>query len=267
MNTFVLLIDANNLIRRIFEASTASNDRLYSDTNYSVTEPIIERVVQAAAGSLRRALNRHPVSHVCMVFDGAEETWRHQVYTQYKQGRKPTPKLLVDNVAKFEQAFFDLGVKSLTLDNYEADDVIATFAQGLANKQLNSLILSSDKSFLQLLSDYIGIYNHFENSALDRAFVMQRFGVTVEQLPDYWSLAGDAVNNIKGVAKIGKKTAVQLLAEFGSLAAILDTDSVRPSILRIQSEIQQVRLCEQLVTLKTDIALNINLKSFRLLGT
>ena len=253
MTTKVLLIDAFNIIRRIFEAAPDASDH-------------IEDVIQSSARSLARALKQHPSTHVCMVFDSHEPTWRHLLYSEYKAGRKPTPSALLDNLLRFESAFKKLGVKSLTIDTYEADDVIASFAVGLAEKDAKVTILSTDKGFLQLLCPNISVFNHFDQVDLGEAVVLEKYAVKVDQLTDYWALAGDASNNIKGVPKVGKKTASNLLTQYDSLEAILSDEEAVSSALRVQSAGDLAQSCKQLVTLKTDVPLGINLKDFRLMG-
>ena len=251
METRVLLIDAFNLIRRIFEARPDGGEN-------------IDQVIQSSVKSVARALKQHPASHACIVFDSHDTTWRHLLYPAYKQGRKPTPRLLLDNLQNFQTAFQMLGVESLTIETYEADDVIATFAVGLADRGAEVIILSTDKGFLQLLSDRTRVFNHFEECELDRDVVARKYEVEVEQLTAYWALAGDQSNNIKGVPKVGKKTAVSLIRQYGSLEDILADDHANASALRVQEYGDLAQQCKHLVTLKTDIQLGINLKSFRL---
>ena len=136
-----LLIDGFNLVRRLYEA------RPHGD------EPVQEEVITSASQSLRRALREHQPSHVCCIFDSHDKTWRHELYPDYKANRKPTPQPLLDAIPQFEDAFLELGVKSITVPTYEADDVIATLAKGISGRGGKVTILSTDKNFLQLLDD------------------------------------------------------------------------------------------------------------------
>ena len=253
----VLLIDAFNLIRRIYEARPA-------EARPAETGPPLDEVVAASASSLRRALQAHRPSHACIVFDSHDTTWRHLLYPQYKMNRKPTPALLLDHLDTFRTAFLDMGVKSLKLANYEADDLIATLAHGVAGNGGVARILSTDRVFSQLLGAEVRIFNHFEDREVTGAEVEQRYGVSIDQLTDFWALAGDPGNNIKGVPKIGAKTAARLLAEYPSLEEILRAEDDNSSANRVRSHGDLAQRCKQLVTLKTDVALGINLKSLRL---
>jgi len=250
-STRVLLIDAFNLIRRIYEARPDSDDK-------------IEEVIQASANSVTRALNQHSPSHGCVVFDSHDTTWRHLLYREYKQGRKPTPEMLLDNVSRFKQVFSEAGLQSLAIQNYEADDIVATLAAGVAEKDGVAIILSSDKSYLPLLSDKVRVYNHFEKHEINRDDVLKKYGVTIGQLTTLWAMAGDASNNVKGVPKVGKKTAVSLIEQYGSLKKILNDQQAVGAAAKIRENRALVLRCRQLVTLKTDVELGINLRIFRL---
>lgn len=250
-----LLVDGHNLIRRIYEASPQRRALApESDTD----------VLTSCVKSLQRAVLTHKPSHCVVVFDSHDETWRHQLYDQYKQGRSATPEMLLTGLAAFERAFLEIGVKSFTLAGYEADDVIATMAQRIGKSGSRAIILSSDKGFLQLRNEHVSVYNHFEQKDLDTDFVRHKFDVQVDQLTSFWALAGDASNNIKGVPKVGKKTAVRLLQQYSSLEDILNDSAATGPAEKVQENEASARLCQRLVTLKTDVALDINLKDFRL---
>ncbi|MDG1443268.1 MAG: 5'-3' exonuclease H3TH domain-containing protein [Pseudomonadales bacterium] len=250
-----LLIDGHNLLRRIYEASP---ERRHS-TPASATE-----VLTSCVRSLQRALLTHKPSHCVVVFDSHDETWRHRLYGQYKQGRSETPEMLLTGLVEFERAFLEIGVKSFTFAGYEADDVIATMADRVGKSGSQVIILSSDKGFLQLLDEHVRVFNHFEQREYDADFVRQKFEVSINQLTSYWAMAGDSSNNIKGVPKIGKKTAVLLLQQYASLQNILNDAQASGPAAKVQAHEALVCLCQSLVTLKTDIALDINLKTFRL---
>jgi protein Xni len=251
----VLLIDGFNLVRRIFEA------RPHDD---NVVEP---EVIESAAHSVNRALKEHKPSHACCIFDSHEPTWRHELYPQYKANRKPTPSSLLRAIPDFEIAFDKLGVKSICIPHYEADDVIATLAKGLSSKNANATILSTDKNFLQLLDNHTKVYDHFKEKEYTKEWVLEKYGVAHEQLVDFWALTGDSTNNIKGVPKVGPKTAQKLIASYGSLDELLKNppkDSTGERITKYKPDAEDAR---DLAQLKTDITLGINLNQFRYLPT
>ena len=247
----ILLIDGFNLIRRIYEA------RPHDDT-------IIENeVITSAAHSMTRALRKHKPSHVCFILDRHEPTWRHELYPEYKANRKPTPPPLLDSIPKFESAFQDLGVKCISRAHYEADDIIATLAKGVGKKGGQVTILSTDKNFLQLLDEHVRVYDHFNEKEYSREWVREKYGIRHDQLVDYWALTGDSTNNIKGVPKIGPKTAQQLINEFKTLNALLAAPPDSPIGSRIKEHKQEAEEARELTQLKTDIKLGINLNELR----
>ncbi len=252
----LLLIDGFNLVRRIYEARPKNED-----------EPLDNEVFESASSSLGRALRRHSPSHACCVFDSHESTWRHDLFPAYKANRKPTPAPLLDAIPGFEQAFEKLGVQSICIPHFEADDVIATMAIAVANKGKNVTILSTDKNFLQLLGDNIHIFNHFEEEEYDSAWVMKKYGVTHNQLVDYWSLTGDSTNNISGVPGIGPKTAQKLIDEHKSLDALLDIPPADNTGKKIELHRQDAEDARELISLNTNVNVGINLNQLRYIKT
>lgn len=244
METRLLLVDGFNLIRRIYEARQASSD--------------LDEVIKACGQSLQRALREHSPTHACVVLDSHDRTWRHLLYSEYKANRKPTPQPLLANLDRFEQEFAEAGVGSLRIASYEADDVIATMAKGTGATGGEAIILSTDRLFLQLLDRHIRIFNHFDHSEITAADVVGRYGLRVDQLVDFWALAGDTSNNIKGAPGIGPKTATKLLDQYDNLDNALKKES------RLMEQAENLKRCHQLVTLKTDVELGVNLRQFRL---
>lgn len=245
MSQRILLVDALNLVRRIFEARGGIADQDF---------------LSGCAQSLQRALEDTRPTHGVVVWDSSDPTWRHMLDDRYKANRDPTPATLVEKIPEMIARFEALGVKSLTLANYEADDVIATLATGVAKNEAEAVILSTDKMFYQLLGPGIRIYHQFDRRFIEVDEVRKKYGLDIHQLVDYWALSGDNSNNIKGVPGIGKKTATKLLQVHDDLASLL----ARPDIKKVANASDDARLCQQLVLLKQDVALGVNLKSFRL---
>jgi protein Xni len=267
--THTLLVDTFNLIRRIYAANPDA-------------ERDIQAVIESSRRSLARSLAEHQPTHVIAILDSHEITWRHQLEPTYKGNRAPPPEVLMANLGEFVRVFEDLGVHSLVVPNFEADDVIATLAVGIAASGGRVTILSTDKGFLSLLAPAvtasvtnddkrlmagINIYHHFDHRPITASEAIAKFGVTVEQLADYWAMAGDPTNNIKGVPRVGKKTAANLLKAYGSLDVILQADAADAAdaaVARVQAQATQALICRQLVTLRTDVEIGANLKAFRL---
>ncbi len=255
MKIRLLLIDALNLIRRVYAAQPGEDG-----------PERVKGALESTLGSLRRALRESEPTHAVIVFEGEGPGWRHERYPDYKAGRTPMPEALKSGLPGFEAAFLEEGIVSRTFPGVEADDVIATLASKVAVRGGEAVILSTDRTFLQVLSDRIEVRDHFRQRNLDRAFVIEKYGVAPEQFVDFLALCGENTNNVKGVPGIGAKTAARILEEFGTLEQLLSVAGTlkgRPGdALRRHAE--DVRLAKTLVTLQTDLELGLNLKSLRL---
>ncbi len=247
----VLLIDGFNLIRRIFEA------RPHDDG------PLQQEVIVTATQSIGRAIRKFKPTHVCCVFDSHDRSWRHLLYPEYKKNRKPTPASLLESLPRFEEMFMEAGINCLLVPGYEADDVIATLARKIQSAGGAVIILSTDKGFMQLLSPGIRIVDHFNDREIDQDLVLEKFGVRPDQLLDYWALTGDSTNNIKGVAGIGAKTAQRLLQEFDALGDILANPPPGRAGKLISAHNREAAMSRQLVSLKSDVEVGINLRLLR----
>jgi protein Xni len=256
MISTLLIIDAMNLIRRIY----AIQVKQHGETAAAL------RATQTTAGNaLKKLLNIHQPTHVISVFDSHAPSWRHQLYPNYKLGRKPLPELLKQDLANIQDLFFAMGVDSLVTEHDEADDLIATLADKMARRRQKCIIVSTDQGFYQLLNSQIIIYDYFQKSYTDRIAVKNKMGLQPSQLCDYWAITGISSSAIKGVDGVGTKGAAALLQQFGSLANILkDTaDNQDKRIIKIQQQQQDALLAKRLVTLKKNISLGFNLKDLR----
>jgi 5'-3' exonuclease len=144
--------------------------------------------------------------------------------------------------------------------------VIATLASKVASRGGEAVILSTDRTFLQLLSDRIRVRDHFQQRYLDRAFVIDKYGVEPEHFVDFLALTGESTNNIKGIPGIGRVTAARLLRQFGTLDRIGSESGAMKGKLgeTLRNHTEGVRTAQALVRLRKDLALGLNLKSFRL---
>ncbi|HHO76846.1 MAG TPA: flap endonuclease Xni [Deltaproteobacteria bacterium] len=250
----VLLIDAMNLIRRVHAAHPEGEDP------QGMEGPIVSCV-----HSLERSLHECLPSHAICVFEGRGKSWRNDLFAGYKSGRQPMPDILRENLVRFKEAFEISGVKSIEKDGIEADDIIATLARKIASQNGHVIILSTDKIFLQLLSDHIRVRDHFKRAFLDESHVRERFGIRPGQLVDLLSLAGDSTNTIPGVPGIGQKTAAGLLKKFSTLESVLDNrESITGKTGNLIAEhAPEALLAKRLIRLREDIEMGLNLRLFR----
>ena len=244
MGITFLIVDGLNLVRRIYGAQPGDDG-----------PERVQSAISTSVQSLRRSLKEVAPTHAVAVFDGAQPGWRHQRYPAYKADRPPMPASLKEGLSSIADAFSEEGVSSLSFSELEADDVIATLAGKVALKNGRVVILSTDKIFIQLLSDFITVRDHFQKRDLDRAWVRQKYGVEPERFVDLLALAGDATNNIPGVPSVGMKTAARLVSEIGDLETILALAHTIPGKTgeMIYRHSEEARLARDLACLKTDL--------------
>lgn len=264
MSAHVVLIDALNLIRRIYavqERPFLFNGELAPNTQ----QQVLHNTVSACQQALQNIISHLQPTHALTVFDSEKPCFRYALYPDYKKGRAKMPEHLSQQLNDIQDVFLDLGVDSLIPDEDEADDVIATLSIKVALRNQKVTIVSTDKAFLTLLNENIQIYDYFNRRFLDDAYVVDKFQVTPDKLLDLWTLTGDSTNKIPGVTGIGQVTAAQLLQEYGSVAAINNADDLKPAIKKkMEHDKAQLQLSRQLLTLKQDIPLGFNLKDIRL---
>lgn len=249
----LLLIDAMNLIRRIYAAQQTRSD-----------DPIEQTLLHSQNAVLKNLENTEATS-LALVFDGKGPTWRHELYADYKADRKPMPDELAQALPDFFKRFEALGIPCLLYEEYEADDVIATLAVKTAQHGGLVRIVSTDKGFMQIAHEKIQLYHHFDKRLLTLDDVKQQLGLEPFQLIDFLSLVGDTTNHVPGVPGIGPKTAGQLIDEYADLDTILiNSDQVKGKVgANLAEYYKTALLARKLVTLKLDCALGLNLKKLR----
>lgn len=250
----LLLVDALNLIRRVYAAQPGEDG------------PERARGARdSATQSLSRALREASPTHAVCVFDGGGESWRHELFPPYKAGHASMPRALAEALDDYRDAFRDLGVSSLAFPRLEADDVIATAATKAAAAGVVSVVLSTDRAFLQLLGSGVRVRDHFQRLDLDSSYATSKFGVRPDQLADSMALAGDHGNGIPGVPGVGPKSAAKLLARHESLDGVLEAAGAIEGKIgeRLREHVDDVRLYRKLVGLETNLELGNNLSDLR----
>jgi protein Xni len=252
-----LIVDGLNLIRRVY-AATPPSEGAADFAN-------LDQALAATVQSLRRALLEASPTHAVVVFDGKEPTFRHEIYPEYKAGRKPMPEELRLGLDRYREAFSTLGVSSVSKTGVEADDVVATLAAGVAIRGGSAIILSTDTAFCQLVSERITVRDHFQKRSLDEGYVREKFGVAPRGLVDLWALAGSGTTHIPGIPGVGLKTAVKLLKEHGSFDRVLESAPAIQGKLgeALRTNAERGLLSQKLARLRSDLELGWNLKSFR----
>lgn len=209
--------------------------------------------------------DREP-SHVAVVFDPSGDTFRNEIYPEYKANRDEPPDDLRPQFALCREAVTSLGIPSLVVDNYEADDVIGTLAQQwvTSGEGCKCVIVTADKDLMQLVTDDITLWDGKDKESA-HAEVVEKFGVGPERVADALGLAGDTSDNIPGVPGIGLKTAAKLLQQYGSMEVLLgEAHSIkgkRGENLREYAE--SARLSKELATIKTDAPIELDFEGIR----
>src|ERR1700739_1496566 len=197
-------------------------------------------------------------THLAVVFDLSEITFRNQLYADYKAHRPPAPEDLVPQFPLVREATRAFGVPCLELPGYEADDLIAAYACHVRDQGGEVVIVSSDKDLMQLVGDRVSMLDTMKNLRIGIPEVMEKFGVPPEKVIDVQALCGDSVDNVPGAPGIGIKTAALLINEYGDLDTLLARAGEIKQDKRRQPLIDfadQIRLSRQLVTLDCDTPL------------
>ncbi len=269
MSVHLVLIDALNLIRRIY--AVQERPFLYSKTKEhnvlaeNTKQQVLFNTQQGCSLALGKILQLLQPSHGLAVFDSQNPCWRYQLFPDYKKGRNKMPGHLADKLPDIQDEFMTLSVDSLISDEDEADDLIATLAVKVALRGQKVTIISTDKSFLSLINPNINVYDYFNRRYLDHLYVENKFQVKPSQLIDFWMLTGDSTNKIPGIPGIGQVTAAALLNEHQSLTALMKATDIKASThKKLLDSQEQLKMTRQLLTLKQDIPLGFNLKDIRL---
>ena len=207
----LILIDGSGFIFRAYHAIPPMNRPDGTQVN----------AVYGFTNMLARLLKDHVGTHFAVIFDAGRFTFRNRLYPEYKAQRPPAPDDLVPQFALVRQATAAFGVPGIELDDWEADDLIASYAAEVRRLGGRCTIVSSDKDLMQLIGDGVEMLDPMKQKPIGAAEVMEKFGVTPDKVIDVQAMIGDSVDNVPGVPGIGPKTAAALMAEYGSLEAIL----------------------------------------------
>jgi DNA polymerase I len=207
-------------------------------------------------------------THLAVIFDKSEVTFRNQLYPEYKAHRPPAPEDLVPQFPLIRDATRAFNLPCIEMGGFEADDLIATYARQAAATGATVRIVSSDKDLMQLIvEDVIELYDPMKNRKLGPEAVFEKFGVGPDKVIDAQALIGDSTDNVPGAPGIGPKTAAELITMFGSLDAILERANEVKQQKRRETLINfadQIRISRQLVTLRDDVNIEEKWEDFGL---
>ncbi|MBY0560995.1 DNA polymerase I [Hyphomicrobium sp.] len=213
---------------------------------------------------LRESKASEAPTHIAVIFDAGRETFRNDIYPQYKAHRPPPPEELLPQFPLIRDAVKAFNVACIELDRYEADDLIATYAREAVNAGGDVTIVSSDKDLMQLVRPGVTMFDGMKAKRIGRDEVIEKFGVPPEKVIDVQALSGDSVDNVPGVPGIGIKTAAELISTYGDLDTLLARAGEIKQPKRREKLIEfaeQARISRQLVLLKEDVPLEIAIEA------
>jgi DNA polymerase-1 len=254
----LLLVDGSSYLYRAFHALQRA------DLRNRKGEPT--GAIYGVINMLRRLHKETPADYSACIFDAKGRTFRDEVYPQYKANRPPMPEDLAAQIAPLKETIAALGWPLLEIEGVEADDVIGTLARQAEREGLRVIIASGDKDLAQLVNPVITIENADprtgEREILDEAGVANKFGVKPERMIDYLTLVGDSVDNVPGVDKVGPKTAVKWLGQYGTLDAIVKHAPEIGGVVgeNLRKSLDWLPQARGLLTIKCDVELPVTPK-------
>lgn len=201
-----------------------------------------------------------PGDSIAVIFDASRQTFRNEIYPEYKAHRPPAPDDLIPQFALVREATRALNLPSIEMEGFEADDIICSYVHEARRAQMEVVIISSDKDLMQLVQEGVSMFDPMKQKPIGRAEVLEKFGVPPELVVDAQALIGDSTDNVPGVPGIGPKTAAELINAYGSLEGVLTRAAEIKQQKRRETLIEfaeQARISRRLVELKCDVALPV----------
>jgi len=246
----LLLVDGSSYLYRAFHAlpDLRSSDGRPTGAIYGVLN------------MLQKLIKSERPDYLSVVFDTPVKTFRHDIFPEYKANRQKTPEDLIAQIEPLHQAIINLGLPLIAVDGVEADDVIGTLAMEAEKKNIKTLIATGDKDMAQLVTDNIHLIDTMKDTRMGPREVLEKFGILPERFIDYLTLAGDTSDNIPGVEKVGPKTAIKWINEYGSLEGVIqNADQIKGKIGdNLNAALDQLDLFKTLVTIKCDVQTDSN---------
>ncbi len=215
---------------------------------------------------LAKFLDETEIDHLVVVFDTARKNFRNDIYPLYKANRPPTPEELIPQFPLIREVCKAFNVPTIEMEGFEADDLIATYVTKAKSEGVAVTVVSSDKDLMQLVTDDVHMLDPLKNRDIGIEQVIEKFGVPPEKVVDVMALAGDAVDNVPGVAGIGVKTAAELINHYGDLETLLQhTDEIKQPKRRerLQQHAEDARVSYQLVTLNHEAPVTQAIDDFK----
>ncbi len=214
---------------------------------------------------IKSLMLEYPNSNIVAIFDAKGKNFRHEMYSDYKANRPSMPDELRSQVEFVHRGVKALGIPLVATPGVEADDVIGAYAKHASSQGQSVLVASGDKDLAQIVNDKVSLIDTMKKVIMDEAGVVSKFGVRPDQIIDYLALMGDTSDNIPGVPKVGPKTAVKWLLEYGSLDGVVENaDKIGGKVgENLRDFLPQLPLSKDLVTIRCDMDLEVPLAELR----
>ncbi|AUC05952.1 DNA polymerase I [Acinetobacter lwoffii] len=251
-----VLVDGSYFLFRAFHALPPLTTSTGLHTN----------AIRGAISAIQKLMRRTQPTHMAVIFDTPEPTFRHELSPIYKGDRPSMPTELSEQIPYLHALIRALGIPLHTLPGAEADDIIGTLAKRAEAMGHQVLISTGDKDMAQLVTEKVTLEDSFKEKPLDVDGVFEKFGVWPNQIIDYLTLMGDASDGIMGVPGVGAKTAAKLLTEYGSIGGILENvDKIKGKVgQNIKEHVDGIALDHQLASIVIDLDLNFGYDDLKL---
>ena len=253
MNKTLLLVDGSSYLYRAFHAMPDLRNAEGAPTG----------AIYGMINMLRRLRQDYEAAYIACVFDAKGKTFRDDLYPEYKANRASMPEDLVRQIEPIHEVVRAMGWPILMVEGIEADDVIGTLAVQAAALGLDTVVSTGDKDLAQLVNKQVTLVNTMSNEKLDRDGVIAKFGVPPERIVDYLTLVGDTVDNVPGVEKVGPKTAVKWLTQYGTLDGVIEHAKDIGGVVgeNLRRTLDWLPQAQHLVTVKCDCDLSAHLST------
>lgn len=249
----IYLIDGNAYVYRAYYAIKGLTDSKGRPTN----------AVFGFTNMLLKILKERKPEGIAVVFDSPGPTHRHAIFEEYKAHRPETPDEIRSQNPLVRLVIEAFNINIFQMPGYEADDILATIARRAKDDGHEVFIVSGDKDMLQLVDDYVKVYDPMKNIVLDEGHVTEKFGVPPRRVTEYMALAGDSADNIPGVKGIGEKTAKELLQQFSSIDELIaDSGKIKKERIGrlITENIEMIKLSKQLAEIDRNVPIDVDVE-------
>lgn len=248
----LFLIDGNSYIYRAFYAIKSLSSSKGEPTN----------AVFGFTNMLMKIIREKSPDGLMIAMDSPEPTKRHDAYEHYKAQRPETPGELIRQIPVIKKVIQAFNIPVLEVPGYEADDILATAARILSASPENEVfIISADKDMLQIVNDRVSIYDPMKDLVIDPEYVLDRFGILPERIPEMMALTGDSVDNIPGVKGIGEKTASAILKNVTGIRELIESPELAGKdrlVNLIRHNVDSILLSHELAKLAYDVPVDID---------